>query len=342
SHFGDLETAWGADSLELARAGLDRRSLASLLALRKNLDLDAELARTAGLGLLCWDDPGYPQLLLEIPNPPPLLYLKGQLTEADEWAVAVVGTRRATAYGREVARELSYQLAASGVTIVSGLARGIDSAAHMAALDAGGRTLAVLGCGLDRVYPSENARMAAAIARQGALLSEFAVGVPPESGNFPARNRVISGLTLGTLVVEAGEVSGALITAEMAAEHGRQVFVVPGSILSHASKGANRLIQDGAQLVRSADDILEALNLTRIHQHVEARAALPADPTESLLLSHLSAEPLHVDELRAQCGLPIGQVSGTLAMMELKGMVRQVGGMKYVLAREPRGEYRID
>ena len=340
--FGDLETAWRADALELARAGLDRRTLASLLETRKKLNLDKEVERARGLRLLCWDDAEYPRRLREIPNPPPLLYLKGSLIDSDEWSVAVVGTRRASAYGREATRMLCADLAASGVTVVSGLARGIDAAAHQAALDAGGRTLAVLACGLDQVYPPEHTRMAAEIVRRGALISEFAPGTPPESGNFPARNRIISGLTLGTLVVEAGETSGALITAALAAEQGRQVFAVPGGILARTSRGSNRLLQDGAMLVQSAEDVLEALNLTRIHQHSEARATLPSDPTESLLLARLSADPKHIDELRAECSLPISQVSSTLAMMELKGMVRQVGSMKYVTAREPRGEYRIE
>jgi len=342
NHFGDLSAAWTAGEQELARAGLDRRTLSSLVQMRQRLDLEAELAATEGLQLLCWDDENYPLSLRQIPNPPPLLYVNGSLTEGDEWAVAVVGTRHSSAYGREAARELCTHLATNGVTIVSGLARGIDAEAHKAALAAGGRTIAVLGSGLDRVYPPENARMAEQITREGALVSEFALGTRPESGNFPARNRIISGLALATVVVEAPEVSGALITADTAAEQGRQVFAVPGSILSRSSRGTNKLIQEGAHLVRSADDILEMLNLTRISEHTEARAALPADPTEMVLLSHLSSDPVHVDELRAQCDLPIARVSSTLAMMELKGMVRQVGGMKYVIAREVRAEYTID
>jgi DNA processing protein len=254
-----------------------------------------------------------------------------------------VGTRRATAYGREVTRQLVSALAANGVTIVSGLARGIDAAAHQAALDAGGRTIAVLGSGLDLVYPPEHKLMAEAVADAGAVVSEFALGTRPESANFPARNRIISGLALGVLVVEAGDKSGALITAHMAAdEQGRPVFAVPGSVLSRASTGTNRLIQQGARPVLGAEDVLEELNLSMVVQHAEARASLPVNDTENRLLNHLSREPVHVDELRALAGLPVAEVSAALAMMELKGMVRQVGGMNYVLAREQVERYVVE
>jgi len=343
-HFGDLETAWHAEARDLQAAGLDRRALENLLNVRATLDLDAEMEKIAQAGaqVLTWDDPEYPPLLRKTYSPPPVLYVKGELRPEDEWAVAVVGTRRATVYGKEVTRKIAGELARSGLTIVSGLARGIDAQAHRAALEAGGRTIAVLGCGIDIIYPAEHRRLAQEITEHGALVSEYALGTPPEGSNFPPRNRIISGLSLGVVITEAGVGSGALITADFALEQGREVFAVPGSIFSPRSQGTNRLIQQGAKLVLTVEDILEELNLTMISQHVEARAILPENETEAALLQYLSSEPTHVDELGRQSGLPIAQVNSTLALMELKGMVRQVGGMHYVLAREQRVEYMVE
>lgn len=343
-YFGSVQRAWHASSEELHRAGLDRRSLENLLAARASLDLDRELERVSATGaqVLTWDSSDYPRLLLEIHDPPPVFYVKGTLTEEDAWAVAVVGTRRASSYGREVTRRLVKALAHSGVTIVSGLARGIDAEAHRAALEAGGRTVAVLGCGINQVYPPEHRGLARQIVAQGALVSDYPVGTPPEGGNFPPRNRIISGLSLGVLIIEAGKASGALITADYAAEQGREVFAVPGNVFTHGSAGTNALIQEGAKLVLKPEDILEELNLTMVIEQTEARQVLPADETEASLLTYLSAEPTHVDELRQQVNLPIAQVTSTLALMELKGMVRQVSGMKYVVARERGVEYVVE
>ncbi len=343
-YFGDVERAWHAPAEELCSAGLDRRSLQNLLAARAALDLDRELQQIAAVGaqVLTWESPGYPRLLREIADPPPVLYVKGAITEEDAWAVAVVGTRRASAYGRQVTRQLTTALARSGITVVSGLARGIDGEAHRAALQAGGRTIAVLGCGIDRIYPPEHRKLAGEIIARGALVSDYPLRTPPEGPNFPPRNRIISGLSLGVLVTEAGVRSGALITAGYAGEQGRDVFAVPGSILMRGSAGTNALIQDGAKVVLRPEDILEELNLTMVTEQAEARQVLPADETEAALLAHLSAEPTHVDELRRQVGLPIAQVTSTLALMELKGMVRQMGGMKYVVAREPGVEYVVE
>ncbi len=330
--FGDVERAWHAPAEALYRVGLDRRSLENLLETRARVDLDREVRRVAAVGahILTWEDEGYPKLLAEIPDPPPVLYVRGELKLEDAWAVAVVGTRRASTYGREVTRRLVSVLAQSGVTIVSGLARGIDAVAHQTALEAGGRTIAVLGCGIDLVYPPEHRELARRIAAQGALVSEYPLGTQPEPGNFPPRNRIISGLSLGVVITEAGRDSGALITADYAAEQGRDVFAVPGSILSAGCAGTNRLIQDGAKPVLDAADILQELNLTMVAEQKEARQALPTTEMEALILAHLSAEPIHVDDLTRAVGLPVAQVTSTLALMELKGMVRQVGGMKYV------------
>ena len=218
-HFGDLETAWRANSSDLREAGLDRRALEYLLAARAAMDLDAEVARSIAWArkIVTWDDADYPPQLKSIAAPPPLLYVKGAFASADQWAIAVVGTRRATAYGREVTRSLVSDLARSGVTIVSGLARGIDAAAHQAALDAGGRTIAVLGHGIDFVYPPEHRKLAEQIVEHGALVTDYPMGTPPEGNNFPPRNRIISGLSLGVLVVEGDASSGARITADFAA-----------------------------------------------------------------------------------------------------------------------------
>ena len=285
-HFGDLETAWRASSSDLREAGLDRRALEYLLAARSAMDLDAEVAKVPRLGakIVTWDDADYPPQLKSIAAPPPLLYVKGAFAPADQWAIAVVGTRRATAYGREVTRSLVSDLARSGVTIVSGLARGIDAAAHQAALEVGGRTLAVLGHGIDFVYPPEHRQLAEQIIEHGALVTDYPVGTPPEGGNFPPRNRIISGLSLGVLVVEGAAPSGARITAEFAMEQGRDVFAVPGNILQRGSELPNTLIQEGAIPVLKVDDILEPLNLTMVAQHAEAREVIPADETEAKLL----------------------------------------------------------
>jgi DNA processing protein len=343
-HFGDLERAWRADARSLGEVGLDRRALTNLLELRGKLDLDAEMIKIeqAGLQVLTWEDDAYPSLLREIYGPPPVLYVRGQLLPEDEWAVSIVGTRRATTYGKQVARTLSGDLVRNGATVVSGLARGIDGEAHRAALDAGGRTIAVMACGLDRVYPPEHRNLAHEISKNGALISDYPIGTKPEARNFPPRNRIISGLSLGVVVVEAGQKSGALITVDFAVDQGREVFAVPGNILSRSSKGCNRLIQNGAKMVLGVDDILEELNMTMIEQQTEVRAALPADETEAQLMALVSEEPRHVDDICRQSQLPVQQVSSTLAMMELKGMVRQVGGMQYVLARESGVSYRID
>ena len=339
--FGSAEAAWRASEEGLDAAGLDRRALASLLTARETLDPTAELERyhASGIQILTWDDPDYPTYLKEISDPPPVLSLRGSLVPQDQWSVAIVGTRRATAYGKAIARELAGELARNGVTIVSGLARGIDGIAHQAALAAGGRTLAVLGSGLNRIYPPEHRRLAGEVVESGALLSDFGPLTPPEPGNFPRRNRIISGISLGVLVIEAGERSGALITADLALEQGRDVLAVPGNINSRASVGPNRLIQQGAKLVTSAGDVLEELNMTLVAEQAATQLALPATPEEARLLNLLTEQPSHVDELSRVAAMPVAQVTGALTMMELKGMVRQVDGMSYIRLREPDPEY---
>jgi DNA processing protein len=342
--FGDAESAWKAAPTELAEAGLSLKLIERLIALREKVDLSRiwDQIQAKGIQVLTWMDEAYPQRLKEIDQPPPVLYLRGDLSGEDDWAVAIVGSRRVTPYGRQVTEEIASFLAANGVTVVSGLARGVDALAHSAALRAGGRTLAVLGSGVDRIYPPEHRSLTEQIFEHGAVLSDYAPGTPPEASNFPPRNRIISGLSMAVVVVEAGKTSGALITAEFAAEQGREIFAVPGNILAPQSKGTNKLIQQGALPLLSADDIMQALNLTRVGQHKAARKALPADEVEAKLLTAMSEEPLHVDEIRNKTGLPVEKVSATLVMMELKGMVRQVGNMQYVAVREVQSGYLVN
>jgi DNA processing protein len=278
--------------------------------------------------------------LKEIDQPPPVLYVRGTLTAEDLWAVAVVGTRRVSAYGRQVTEELVTFLAANGVTVVSGLARGIDSVAHHSSLKAGGRTIAVLGCGADIIYLPENAELAGKLISSGAMVSDCAPGTPPDASNFPSRNRIISGLSMATVVVEAGDTSGALITAQFAIDQGREVFAVPGNIYAPQSKGTNRLISQGAHPMLSAFDLLEILNLTRITEQRQVRKTMPVDEIEASLLRVLTHEPLHVDEIHNQTGLPIERVSATLTMMELKGLVRQMSGMSFIAVRDEAPEYK--
>ena len=334
-YFGNLHDAWKAPQGKLILAGLDTRSIDALLAARSRLSLDDEMEKLErfGVKVLVYEDLPYPAALKEIYDYPPVLYVKGNLPSQDQPCLAVIGTRRPTIYGRQVTEEIVTDLVRSGITIVSGLARGIDSVAHRAALDAGGRTVAVFASGLDIIYPGENARLAQAIIERGALLSEHPLGVKPRPESFPLRNRIMSGLSLGVLVVEAGERSGALITAHQAVEQDREVFAIPGSILSPASQGTNHLIQEGAKLVRNSEDILQELNLAITVQQAEIKEFSPVDVAESVILKQLSSEPNHIDEICRRSGLTTPQVSSTLVMLELKGVVRQVGNMNYVLAR---------
>ncbi len=343
-YYGDVASAWQANPGELRAIGLDKRSVENLVKVRSQLDLEAELEKLNkfNISVFTWDSPDYPKLLKNIADSPPILYVRGELMPQDEWALAVVGTRQATSYGKECTRLLVSGLAKNGITIVSGLAYGIDMEAHQTALNMGGRTLAVLGCGVDIIYPTENKKLGQAIIEQGALVSEYPLGTNPESGNFPRRNRIISGLSLGVLFVEGTVQSGARITTDYALEQGREVFAVPGSILRKSGSGPNYLIQNGAKLVIEVNDILEELNLMLVSQHVEARAIIPGNEIEATLLKQLSTDPIHVDDLGQATGLTAPEIASVLTMMELKGMVRQVGGMNYVLARETGAHYALE
>ena len=343
-YYGSLANAWQANEFELVKIGFDKRALNTFLKTRQEVDLDAALAQVqqANVSLMTWEMESYPSYLREIPNPPPLLYYQGDILEQDQWAVAVVGTRRLTAYGRQVTRDLVAGMVQNNITVVSGLARGIDAIAHKTAVELGGRTLAVLGSGLDCIYPAENRTLAQEIMQgQGAIISEYGLGAQPEAKNFPPRNRIISGLSLGVIIIEAGERSGALITTNFALEQNREVFAVPGNINSPASRGPNKLIQEGAKLVTNIEDVLEELNLHMVAERTAVQLVLPETAEEIALYGQLSGQPLHIDELSRATGLPSALVSSTLTLMELKGMVQQVGGMKYVMCREDGPVYTV-
>ena len=337
AYFKQLEDAWTATPVQLKEAGIDDRVVREIVRIRGEVSLDGEMERLSreGVQAMNWHHPDYPPRLKEIADPPPVLYYKGSILPQDERAVAVVGTRGPTAYGREAAAAITKDLARNEITIVSGLARGIDAIAHRAALEAGGRTIAVLAGGLDKVYPKEHTKLAQQAQEQGAVVSEYPLGVQPLPKNFPRRNRLISGMSLGTLVVEAGEASGAKWTVQHALEQNREVFCVPGSIFSPVSRLTNHLIQEGAKLVSNCTDVLEELNLTAVaHQMQMPFPVAVEDDGEALLLGHLDDEPKHIDDIRRRASLPITAVNTLLTMLELKGMVRQVGCMHYIRIRE--------
>ncbi|PWT74758.1 MAG: DNA-protecting protein DprA [Chloroflexi bacterium] len=330
--FGSAQAAWDGDPVDWLGAGLDGRTVAGFAEQRRHIVPHTLVEQLIQLRVHAVRvvDPAYPRLLTEITSPPPVLYVRGRLLPRDNLAVAIVGTRRATTYGRQVTDQISRQLAEQGIAIVSGLARGIDTCAHSAALSGGGRTIAVLGCGPDIVYPPENARLLERIIENGAAVTPFAPGTPPEAANFPARNRLISGMSLGVVVTEAPRQSGALITAGFAGEQGRDVFAVPGSIYNTSSLGALRLIQDGAKLVMRVEDILSELNLQMLPG--AAPTVEPENETEAKLLEVLgsSGEALHVDELSHRLGSPVAAISATLTVLELRRLVKLVGPMTYI------------
>ncbi|MHC1740861.1 MAG: DNA-processing protein DprA [Anaerolineaceae bacterium] len=343
-YYGNLEIAWNAPASGLISAGLPTRVVENFILIRNKVNLESIMERitSQGVKVYTWEDEIYPKRLKEIAQPPPVLYVKGSINVEDDWAVSVVGTRRVTPYGRQVATEIARFLAANGVTVVSGLARGVDAIAHSTAMQAGGRTIAVLGSGVDVIYPPEHRKLAEEIMTQGAVISDYPMGTQPDSSNFPPRNRIIAGLSLATIVVEAGETSGALITAKFAVDQGRDVFAVPGSILAPQSEGTNRLIEQGARPLLRMNEILEVLKLENIPEKQTSRKTINATPDERKLLQSLTQDPKYIDEICNLSGLPIQTVSATLTVMELKGLVTHVGGMNYVAAREPKAVYKVN
>lgn len=292
-------------------------------------DSERETIERLNIRILKPTDDDYPKLLREVKGHPKVLFVRGQLKSADDLALAVVGTRRFSSYGREAVEAIVPQLVTAGLTIVSGLARGIDTLAHEAALKAGGRTIAVLGTGIDLIYPAENRDLAQKIIENGALISQFPLGLAATDWSFPERNKVIAGFTLGTLVIEAPEGSGALITAAEAANFSREVFAVPGSIFSPGSFGTHQLIQNGAKLVSNASDILLELNIPEKIKNFEARQILPQSKEEEIILEILKGGPLPIDEIVRKSRLSTATTASTLSLMELKGMVKNMGSFEY-------------
>lgn len=342
--FGDLSVAWTASENALLEAGLNPKAAKSFIQARETINLDDEYncILEKGIQVVTINDETYPQKLKSIEQPPPVLYIKGSFEESDNFAVAIVGTRHLTAYGRQVTQDLSNFLARNGITVVSGLARGIDSSAHEATLNAGGRTLAVLGCGVDIVYPPEHRALSQRIQDHGALISDFYPGTLPEGVNFPPRNRIISGLSLASVIIEAGEKSGALITAEFAANQGREVFAVPGQIYAPRSKGTNRLIRDGALPLTDFNELLAVLDLTQVEEYRYAKKVIQKDEVEELLSNVIKEEPLHIDEIKNVTGLSMEKVSAALVMMELKGIVRMVGNLTYISIADDMAQYEVE
>ncbi|MDA8233858.1 MAG: DNA-processing protein DprA [Clostridia bacterium] len=333
--FGTARAAWEApDNLVREKVAWKPVELEEFLSSRRKVSLDQEGEKLAKAGayVICHGEADYPANLAHIPGAPTLLYVRGDLSRLKAMAVAVVGTRKASPYGLGVARQLGRELTEAGIWVVSGMARGIDTAAHKGALAAGG-TVAVLGCGVDVVYPRENKSLMEEIIATGAVVSEIPLGMGPQDWMFPARNRIISGLTLGTVVVEAEKRSGALITVDFALEQGRDVFAVPGPITSSTSQGPHNLIKQGAKLVGGIEDILEELAYDtlfpeRMTRRVET-AGSPVSPEEKMVLNLLHEFPLQVDELAQRLQLPTQQVLTVLMYLELKGLVQQLPGQIY-------------
>lgn len=337
--FSSYQAGWEAGSKELNQLNLEDKTVEEFLEWRGKIDPEIEWQKlaTEDIKVLIMDDANYPPLLKEIFDPPALLYYKGVLDpNMDRYSLAMVGSRKPSAYGKQAAWELAGELSRQKLTIVSGLALGIDAICHEAALKAGGRTLAVLGSGLnnEHIYPVTNRPLAERIIKSGgAVISEFPWGALPLRHHFPIRNRLISGLCLGTLVIEAAEDSGSLITARSALEQNRDVFSLPGSIFSSLSVGPNNLLKMGAKVVTDAQDILDALNLEKAEEFIANAQVLPDSAEEAKLLQFLSREPAHIDILVKETQMSSGAVASCLTLMEMKGRVRNLGGMMYVLAK---------
>ena len=329
-HFESPKKVFSAPRVELLKVeGVSDRLVPVIQRYKipKEVKEDLSLAQKNGIKIITFSDPDYPSILRHIHDPPPVLYVRGKV-HGDSLNIAIVGSRNPTSYGRTVTERLSGDLAQRGFTVVSGMARGIDAAAHIGALATEGKTVAVLGSGMGTIYPAENKRLFYRIAESGAVISEFPFLTPPDAHNFPVRNRIISGLSLGTVIVEATHRSGSLITARLAAEQGREVFAVPGSITSFKSMGTHRLIKQGAKLVEHVEDILEELNLDQPIPSIDTKEkpAIPLTPEEKKILNELSPYPVHIDKLVRSLSLSPALVSGLLLQLELKGLITQSPG----------------
>jgi len=336
SAFGTPEKVFDAGLADLlAIESIGRHSANSIKKFSswKDVENQAKLCEQKGITALSFESPAYPEMLREIEDAPLILYMKGNIIPQDRYAISVVGSRKLTDYGASVADNFAGNLASMGFTIISGMARGVDSLSHRAALKAGGRTIAVLGSGVDVPYPPENKALMEKIIESGSVISEFPPGTLPDKENFPRRNRIISGLSLGVLVVEATSDSGALITARYATDQGREVFAIPGNITSANSEGTNKLIQNGARLVRHAHDIVEELApVLKGFIRSADKAAIDITEEEKCLCTVLSGEPKQIDEISRESGLPAAKVLGVLLGLEIKGAVKQITGKRFYLA----------
>lgn len=334
NYFPNLETAWDAPEEELKRSGLENSVIKALVEKRRKINPEEEIQkiRREGVEIITIENAEYPEQLKQIYNPPFVIYIRGKIKK-EGIRIAMVGSRKVTSYGKQAAQLLARSLAAQGITIISGLAAGIDAIAHIETLKTGKETIAVLGSGIDgaSVYPPMNRKLAEEISKQGAVISELPIGAPPLKHHFPLRNRIISGLSLGVIVVEATETSGALITAKCALDQNREVFAVPGPIFSESSKGTNNLIKSGAKLIASAKDVLDELNLASASNFIKNREIIPESQEEKIILENLSHEAVHIDKISETTKLDIATLAATLAIMEMKGKVRNMGGMMYVI-----------
>jgi DNA processing protein len=332
--FGNPKRVFKASRRELARVDGIGERLAEVIKetdVRGKVHRELKLIEELKASIVTLRDQSYPNNLRHIYDPPPSLYVRGDLQPNDELAISMVGSRLTSNYGRMITERIAGDLARHGVTIVSGMARGIDSAAHRGALSVGGRTIAVLGCGVDIVYPPENCRLFEEIVAHGAVISEFPMSTPPEGVNFPKRNRIISGLSLGVVVVQADSRSGSLITAGLALEQNRDVFAVPGNVGMAGSRGTNRLIKQGAKLIESAEDILEEVLPRFRHQGLEREERkLSLEQEEERVFCLLADEPVHIDSIIAQTRMSASRVLTILLQLELKGLVQQLSGKRFV------------
>jgi len=350
NYFGSPDRALGVSVSELMKIeGIGPHIAEGIASSRDKVDIAAELelAEKLGVWIIHLQDERYPALLKQIYDPPPVLYVKGTLSETDNLGIAIVGSRRCSLYGSEQASRFAHILAATGFTICSGMARGIDTAAHQGALAAGGRTIAVQGCGLANIFPPENKKLFESIAESGACVSELPLRYEPLAENFPPRNRIIAGLSLGTIVVEADCNSGALLTARAALDYNREVMAIPGKIDSPLSRGSNRLIKEGAKLIESVEDIMEALGYVgaQLNEHVSSKAAtvsagvemplfdagrLKLSSDEKSVYDCLNTDPIHVEQIITELELPAGSVSAAVVSLRLKGLIKQLPGNMFV------------
>lgn len=335
AYFGLLKNAWSADKTELLKSGIEESIADKIVKARTKISPDSEWEKLTkeSISVITLKDDLYPKLLREIYSPPAILYVRGKLRDNMDFPIAIVGSRKVSTYGEQVTKDISGALAKAGATVISGMAYGIDIIAHEAAIASGGKTIAVLASGLDWTNLSSKRRIAERIIQNGAVISEYPIGIPSYKGHFPIRNRIISGLSLGVVVVEAAKKSGTLITARLALEQNREVFAVPGSIYWPNSQGTNDLIKSGAKTVASYEDILEDLHLTKIENYTNNRRIVPKSPEEETISLILNREPLHIDAVAQKTKMDVSKIASILMLMEMKGMVKNLGGGNYAVMK---------